>query len=364
MLSRSIIARFAIPLFAALALVPAPASRAGYFNPASFTSSGTLNLAPGDYTINTDGAPTLLDASNNVLFTGTTISQGGGFRDIVSVLTFDSITVGLGVNIRVRGENPLALLSKSNVLMRGVIDASGFKGADSARFGGSGLGGAGGPGAGAGGNGAGGAGFGPGGGPAGPFGIGAVQAAGGSFGGKGGDSAFGTVGTTYGNLFGFLEGGSGGGATGGSFFDQGNGAGGGGGGGAVELGALGVIDFEGGDLIANGGGVGGAFAANAGGGSGGGLRIHAPTIFVRGNTDITATGGPFWGGGGRILFLTSTGEIVQTGGNIAAGVGGGANNPTEGTIDYGTLSAVPEPSTFALFAVGGISLFALSRRKR
>lgn len=341
-------------------------ARADYLDPSAFVSQGVLNLAAGDYTIDTNGAPTLRDSANNILFTGTTYFQGGTFDSTISVLTFDSITIGAGVNIRAVGSNPLALLSHSNVSVAGLLDASGFSGHDSARFGGDGAGGAGGAGAGAGGN-SGQAGGGPGGGPAGPPGIGVVQAAGGSFGGKGGDSAYGTHAPTYGNLHQYLQGGSGGGGTGGSIFDGANGAGGGGGGGAIELGALGSITIESlGKVQTNGGGVGAAFAANAGGGSGGGLLIHAPTIDMAFNSWVLAQGGSYFGGGGRILFLTTDATIINRGGTYSAAQGGGANNQQDGVVEFGYLRAVPEPSTIVMTSLGGIGLgiLALIRSRR
>ncbi|MFO0959536.1 MAG: PEP-CTERM sorting domain-containing protein [Isosphaeraceae bacterium] len=354
-------------LFGVLALLATAAPvRADYLDPSAFASVGTLNLAAGNYTIDTNGAPTLRDSSNNILYTGTTYFQGGSFDPTISVLTFDSITIAAGVNIRAVGSNPLALLSKSSVLLAGTLDASGFAGHDSARFGGDGAGGAGGAGAGAGGNWAQ-AGQGPGGGPAGAFGIGVVQAGGGGFGGKGGDSVFGTYGAPYGNLYQFLQGGSGGGGTGGSFFDGGNGAGGGGGGGAIELGALGSITFANtGKLVTNGGGTGSAFAANAGAGSGGGLLIHAPTIGLQFGSVVTAQGGAPFGGGGRILILTNDATVHNNGGFIDAGAGGGANNQQPGVVEYGYLRAVPEPSTMVMSALGGLGLgiVALVRSRR
>ncbi len=348
-------------------LISAPA-RAGYFQPGDFTSLGTLDLVSGNYTIDTTGAPVLKDGSNNVLFTGISASQGSGFNPNVSIFTFGSINIGTGVTIRVTGTNPLVLLSQSGVTLGGTIDASGFSGSDSSRFGGSGAGGAGGPGGAAGGHGGGFPGFtgdGPGGGPGGPGGIGGVQAAGGSYGGRGGESALGQTGATYGDLNLLLQAGSGGGGTGASLFEA-IGAGGGGGGGAVELGALSSISFVGGNLIANGGGVGAAFAANAGGGSGGGLLIHAPTINFGPESDIAANGGDYFGGGGRVLFLTSTATIHQTGGNITASAGGGANNQQNGVIEYGFLQtpAVPEPSSFLSLGVGVVAALAYLRRSR
>lgn len=356
------------PVLGAMALMlwMGPATRADWLDPMAFGSLGTLNLVAGDYRIETNGAPVLLDSANNVLYTGTTYFQGGSFGSTVSVLDFDAIHLAVGANIRVMGDNPLALLSRSTAQIDGRIDATGFKGQDSARFGGSGAGGAGGAGAGKGGDWAQ-TGAGPGGGPAGPFGIGVVQAAGGSYGGLGGMSAFGTRGPTYGNLYQYLQGGSGGGGTGGSFFDNGNGAGGGGGGGAVELGASGSISFGvNAGLIANGGGVGAAFAANAGGGSGGGLLVHAPTIDIAWQSRILAQGGDYFGGGGRILILTDTATIINTGGTVDAGAGGGANNQEGGVVEYGYLRArvVPEPSTLAMMALGGLILGGWSRARR
>lgn len=344
-----------------------PAVSGGYLDPGAFTSLGTLDLTSGNYTINTNGAPTLLDSSNNVLFTGTTFNQGGSFDSTISVLDFSSINIGAGVNITIVGSNPLALLSQGNVTLAGVLNANGSTGANSNSQGGNGVGGAGGAGGGAGGNANLGAGQGPGGGPGGIGGIGAVQAGGGSYGGIGGANALGVSGSTYGNLFNFLLGGSGGGATGTSIFDTVNGAGGGGGGGAVELGALGTINFNGGSLTANGGQSGVAFGANAGGGSGGGLIIDAPTINVTGSTaDIAADGGANFGGGGRILFLTDTATINQSGGNITVQPGGGANDQTMGTIDYGFLNpgVVPEPPSLLMVALGSLGVVLLSRARR
>ncbi len=349
-----------------------PAARAAYLDPAAFASQGTLNLSAGNYTIETNGAPVLRDSGNNVLFTGTTFLQGGSFNDTVSVLDFDSIFIGSGVSIRITGSNPLALLSRSDAVIAGLLNANGFAGHPSNALinPGDGQGGAGGPGGGKGGDGSGSTsgqtGTGPGGGPGGIGGIGAVQAGGGSFGGKGGDNAVGASGATYGNLHLFLQAGSGGGATGTSAFES-IGGGGGGGGGAIELGALGAITFFGpGGLQANGGNSGSGFAANAGAGSGGGLLIHAPTIDLEFNSTILAQGGAAFGGGGRILFLTDTGTIRNAGGTISAGAGGGANNQQAGVVEYGLLRApaVPEPSSMVLIGIGSVAAAVWGRRRR
>ena len=42
--------------------------RADYLDPSAFASLGTLNLTAGNYTIDTNGAPTLRDSSNNTYY--------------------------------------------------------------------------------------------------------------------------------------------------------------------------------------------------------------------------------------------------------------------------------------------------------
>ncbi len=362
-----------LPLGILVVLASSPAALGNYLDPSAFTSLGTLNLTSGNYTIDTNGVPTLRDASNNIIFTGTTYAQGGTFDSTVSVLDFSSINIGAGVNIRITGANPLALLSQTDAQISGTLNANGFQGDNSnaAIFGGTGdgRGGAGGAGGGKGGDGnpPGQTGTGPGGGPGGIGGIGAVQAGGGSFGGKGGDNAAGASGAPYGNLNLLLQGGSGGGATGNSAFES-IGGGGGGGGGAVELGALGSISFFGpGTLEANGGNSGSGFAANAGAGSGGGLLIHAPTIDLEFNSSILAQGGAAFGGGGRILFLTNTATIRNAGGTVNAGAGGGIGNQQPGIVEYGflqPLSVVPEPSSITLIVIGGLGAALIARARR
>lgn len=351
------------PAALALALAAAPAARADWLDPASFASLGALNLASGSYTIETDGAPVLKDSGGNVLYTGTTYAQGGTYNPTVSVLTFSSISIASGVTITAVGQNPLALLSQSDLVLYGVIAANGQNGHDSPRLGGDGLGGAGGAGGGAGGDSSQ-AGVGPGGGPGTPGGL-PNWAGGGGYGGHGGASDQGLTGPAYGDLHQYLLGGSGGGGGGGNLF-QAAGAGGGGGGGGIELGASGSILFgENSALTANAGLAGGGFASNAGGGSGGGLLIHAPTIETRVGSVISALGGAYFGGGGRILFLTDTATINQRGGTISAGAGGGANDQENGVVEYDYLRAraVPEPATLAMGLTAAVGVAALVRRR-
>jgi hypothetical protein len=68
-----------------IAIAPRDVS-AGWLNPLSFGSQGTLSLTSGTYTINTSGAaPVLENSSGTVLYMGTTFNQGGSFDPTVAV---------------------------------------------------------------------------------------------------------------------------------------------------------------------------------------------------------------------------------------------------------------------------------------
>ncbi len=125
------------------AIAPGPAV-AGQLDPSAFPSQGTLTLSSGTYTITTNGAAVLMNSSGTVLATGTTFSQGGSFDPTISVLDFNSISIGTGVTINVTGSDPLALLSRGMVTISGTINADGQNGENASA---GGLGGAGGPGA-------------------------------------------------------------------------------------------------------------------------------------------------------------------------------------------------------------------------
>jgi hypothetical protein len=358
----------------------APAA-ADPLNPFAFSSQGTLNLSSGSYTIDTSGAaPVLLDAGSNILFTGTAYQQGGSFDSTIAVLDFNNIQIGSGVSITVTGANPLALLSRQDAVISGVINASGSNGA---AFNQGGGGGQGGPGAGAGGAGGFGtgngapyglAGYGPGGGTTSDYGL-AIDSfgVGGGYGGLGGNPGIRPVyGATYGDLYTSLEAGSGGGGSGATFVSIGGG--GGGGGGALELGADGMITVNG-DILADGAAGGGEnlFGYTGGGGSGGGLILDAPTIDLTPGAQIDAAAGSLSGGGGRILFLTDTAHIYSTGttsiadGSPGIDVGGSVYG-APGTVDFGLLhaapQATPEPGSLALLAGCSIAVLASLRRAR
>lgn len=365
------VACFSALAFFALLVCAQQTASAAILDPLSFGSLGTLNLGAGVYTVDTTGAPTLRDAGNNILFTGTTFNQGvpndalyGGFDPEIAVFTFDSIFIDEGVTISTFGDRPLALLSQSTFTMNSstvnptIIDARGQDGDNTIGTVTSppntGLGGAGGPGGGKGGDGRPTAevfGEGPGGGFTGTNGLG-TRGNGAGFGGFGGGGFGGTVTTSsYGDLKEYLQGGSGGGGTGTDVFST-KGAGGGGGGGAVEIGAVDSITLHG-TIDASGGGPGGGGTTLAGGGSGGGIILHAPTI--DGDADILArgggpVGGPGGGGGGRILALTADGSqpanMTFDANDISVPVG-----PTPGIIEFGVLP-LPADNLVARFTTG------------
>ena len=123
---------------ACLVLVVSAAApvHAGPLNPRAFTSLGTLNLAGGNFTIDTD-ALTISD-SGGVLFTGVADDQNGtsdyfngnwvpgsvGIPEI-AVFTFDDIVMQSTANITVTGTRALAFLSHGNVTIDTTLDLSG-----------------------------------------------------------------------------------------------------------------------------------------------------------------------------------------------------------------------------------------------
>lgn len=303
-------------------------ARADLFNPADFTSLGTLNLSAGSYTINTT-TDQLLDSSNKVVFQG--VTSGG-------VAVFDFRSIGLsGVTINVSGSDPLALLSQGNISIGGasINLASGSVGGGGAESG-------------------------PGAGGSSEFGGG-----GGGFGGSGGGGYSSSGGATYGDLTTQLVGGSGGGQA-----TRGQVGGGGGGGGAIELGAARSLTITGGTINANGGGGG----ANAGGGSGGAIVLNADSVSLSGSDvlNVSGGGGGFvlggGGGGGRILIATSSYSNSDTIFNLS---GGGANTYAgayPGATGLQTLDVLPspEPSTAVLLATALplVAAYAVWRRRR
>jgi len=351
---------------------------AGLLNPLAFSSSGTLTLTSGTYTITTNGTPQLLDSSNNVLFTGTTYSQGGTFDPTVSVLDFSSISIGSGVTIDVTGSDPLALLSLSGITVDGTINGDGGNGQSN-----SATAGAGGPGAGAGGGPCV-VGQGPGGGQVDSPCGGLSETTFGTGGGFGGNGAtvppYTTIGATYGDLYTTLEGGSGGSGAGGDLFSAGSGAGGGGGG--LELAAItSILVGTNGQILADGGsgGVDNIAPYQGGGGSGGGILLGAPTVTLDSisTSQINANAGDLTGGGGRILVLTSSGCITDNANgpivdtpctppnapNITAS---GSLYGQTGIVQFGTLSpstSVPEPASVWL-VLAGLAVAGLYRLVR
>jgi hypothetical protein len=347
------------------------ASASDILDPASFASSGVLNLTSGAYVIDTSGgaggAPILETSGGTVLAVGATFNQGGysysggTFDPTIAVLDFSSVTVGAGATITVSGANPLALLSRGAETIDGQVFANGAPGQTGAAGGAAGAGGPGGAGGGAGGvwfshNGY--AGSGPGGGET-PCGGPAICSDGqnGGYGGGGINGPFTGLSPTYGNLQQYLLAGSGGAGAGVAIVAP-QGAGGGGGGGAVEFGAATAITFGPASLVEADGGLGGSGAYYGGTGSGGGLIFAAPSIGADPFDGIRAIGG----GGGRVLFLDTTASVP----GVSVNVDGGAFGDQPGTVNFATLAGggVPEPGVWAMLIIGLGLVGAPLRRRR
>lgn len=342
----------------ALSLLLAAAPRtagAAPLDPLAYAPLGALNLAAGNYTLDTSGpAPTLRDGASNLLFTGVLQAQASGFNAQIAVFSFSSVQVAAGATISATGDKPLAWLSQGSISFAGTLDASGKQGGPQ----GAGLGGAGGPGGGAGGAGGGNPaqdGQGPGGGQGGFAGLGnGSWGEGGAFGGAGSNwNPARTAAPAYGDLTQWLQAGSGGGGGGANLF--GSGPGGGGGGGGVEFGALSFITLAGDSkILAAGGAFNDGLAVNSGGGSGGGVLLHAPAISLLANLRpaiVDASGFS----GGRIAFFTGDGTVQ---GNQAGLTVGAFASGNVGVITYNTLSPVPEPTTAVLMLLGAALLLA------
>ncbi len=314
----------AAALLALLALAHGSA-RARLLDPEAFASLGTLVLANGSFTIDTD-ALQIRDAASTVLFTGVVDDQNGradSFDDSASgplgipeiaVFTFDSIDVQSTATITLIGSRALALLSRGNATIDAVLDASGTNAAGAVVGSGRTGGFAGGTGAMSG--------VGPGGGgytTASGFDS-TSRAGGGAFRGAGlvgrasDGNPVGSGGVPYGGLGDSLQGGSGGG---GFRLTSGPDFGGGGGGGAAEIGALGALVIgSNATLRSNGGnGAGTTFpAARGGGGGGGGLRLHGASVQRQGS--LAARGGSLHngvlsGGGGRVFLSGGVLDLAE-----------------------------------------------------
>jgi hypothetical protein len=311
-------------------------------NPAGFPSQGTISLAPGAYTFDTDGL-TLSGAGITPL--PATLS-----KDRIAVLAFAALTIPAGAMVQVTGKHPAALLATGSITVGGSLIANG--GASPALSAGGGIGNGGG---GEGGDGhphtgdilntTSSPGYGTGGGGgsrlADTYGVFNVcGGSGGTLGGRGGGPR-----TTaqFNNLIDSLVAGSGGGGG----FGSTGGGGGGAGGGAIELGAFGAVTLQPGSLISVDGGnssygqTDGGMTANGaggGGGSGGAVLIHAPVIAADGT--INARGG-----------IGGTGTPGQSGGG--SGGGGGAI-----VMQWGGGPGHTAPSTAGIHVDGGIGTCA------
>ncbi len=330
---RFILASFA--LLVAIAGTEATAATVGSrFDPADFTSIGTLNVSSGTVTFNT----TNRTVSGFAGTPGVSSTTEGG--ENVVVYTFNSVSITGTATVTITGNRPIVILSKGDFTLgraitinggnasggnNGVGIVGGFNGADEDDDGE-------GPGAGESANNEGGSGAG--------------------YGGQGGDGASNNSGggNTYGTSDIYdLFGGSGGG--GGRNSNQGGG--GGAGGGAISVSATGTISIQaGGSITVNGGNGATEVRAGGGGGSGGSIVLSAPTVTnagtlnARGGNGGAATGsgreGGGGGGGGRIAIfantLTAGTRNVQGG---AGGTGSTSGDPGSTGSSYTDVYSVP-----------------------
>jgi hypothetical protein len=353
---------FACVTYLVLIFTASASVTAAPLDPLDFTSLGTLNLAGGSFTIDTDALSIIDDTDPNVpLFTGIIDDQGGAADSFgaggdvttvgplgvphVAVFTFDAIDLANTASMTVTGHRALALLSQGDAQFATTIDLSGADATDGG-FGTAGQRGEAGPGGFAGG-GRGQAGFGPG---AGGLGTGFTPLGGGAgFGSDGlNGNPSGTAGVSYGSLAALLQGGSGGGGT---TSDGIYGAAGGGGGGAIEIGAAGHLAFVDASILANGG-VGGfdnSFTTSHGGnGSGGGVRLHGTSIDFLGTTNIQAQGtgpggSPPFGGGGRVLVpAEDVSVVVGDPLNVSTLLGAIDVSPSDSPLNHGVVTVLPE----------------------
>jgi hypothetical protein len=364
-------------LVVGLVLGSAERVQAGPLNPFDFASLGAFPTGASPYFFNTGGTPTMTDGRGNVVATGVVYNG-------IAVFDFDSINIPFGATAI--GSLPLALLSRSDAVIAGILDGSASFNSPNLAGPGGGTGGS------FGGQGANPVGGGQGGGQPGVLsGSPSPGAGGGGYGGAGGAGANGELpggagGSTYGgNLATLLQGGSGGGAAP-------NSNGGGGGGGAIELGAAGSITISG-SISANGGDWSGSGAlGGAGGGSGGGILLDANSVLLTGsllanggagnhftyvpggdNEFLEAGGG---GGGGVISILTATDGFENQGGiiDVSGGAGGSGQPFGPGTVGgpdgaagedgIVTIVSVPEPTSLVPLSTGLLLLLGVRWMRR
>jgi hypothetical protein len=315
-----------LAVVAAFLVAPSNRASAAVLNPVAFTSQGSLSVASGVLSFDTDTLQVTGGGAGVTNTTGSLFAQGGGNPN-VAVFDFSNVLVGSGVTIQVTGSRPIAILSQTNLQIDANLNVSGADGTDGASYASP---------APSGGNGVNGTSAGSSG------GNGAPQTVATEFGGKGGDGGFNTGNGTMG--------GSGsGGAAGGNFgISSGqaltvSGSGGTGGNGASGFqglpGAGGFGANGGPSFVIVGGGNGGDGApgfngkgGGGGGGGGGGSCFIGASCLA--NADRAGGGGAggsgglggnrgFGGSGGQAATLGAVGSVAMNGTLVALGGGGG-----------------------------------------
>ena len=117
--------RFILALFAALvglhALDAAAVTTGSRFDPADYTSLGTLNISSGTITFNTTTL-TVTGFPNGV----TANTQGG---QTVAVFTFNSVSITGTATVVVTGTLPIAILSQGSLTIARPLNVIGANGA-------------------------------------------------------------------------------------------------------------------------------------------------------------------------------------------------------------------------------------------
>ncbi len=318
-----------VPLVVIAAILIANLNRAAaaLLDPSAFTSQGSLSLASGTLSFNTDTLQVTGGGAGVTSTTGALFAQGGGNPD-VAVFDFSNVLVGSGVTVQFTGTRPIAILSQSNLQIDANLNLSGTAGAagaaplsSSAPNGGNGTNGCSGCSSG---------------------GTGAPQTASTEFGGKGGDGGYNNANGGTGNPgSGGATGGNSGIATGQAFDQSGFGGTGQSGSSGVQgnpgiggIGAIGGASFAiaGGSSGANGAkGNNGKGGGGGGGGGGGSCEVGG---FCTANSDKGGGGGAggagglggnfgTGGSGGQAIGLGAVGSVAMNGSLVALGGSGG-----------------------------------------
>ncbi len=116
----------AIALVLIVAVGQGSVSATGPLDPNSYASLGTLSITSGTLTFDTSALTVSGGGSGLTSTTGVTQSQASG--PIIAVFDFDDVSIGGSATIQVAGLNPIAILSRGNIVISPAITISGANG--------------------------------------------------------------------------------------------------------------------------------------------------------------------------------------------------------------------------------------------